>query len=227
MSLKLLLALLIGTVLMFGVMLLCRIRIKMSVSKTLLFSVLLMVTGLLSTKIMAFIESGSIKGQSFFGAVFFLPLLLLPVAKLIREDRRTVLDLSAPAVCAMLAVMKVSCYLSGCCAGKILYTYYKQNDNTLYTCRFPSQLVELANAVFLLLILLLLLSNSKRAGALYPAFMVLYGVTRFILNLFRETTPFLFGLPAGNFWSIISVVIGAVWLILWSRAVKKQRIFGG
>ena len=52
-------------------------------------------------------------------------------------------------------------------------------------------------------------------------YLILYGMSRFVLNCFREDfyTTDMF-IPYGNLWSIISVVIGVTWFIC-----KKRGIF--
>lgn len=194
-----------GTVLMIGVMLLCNVSYKLHKGKTVLCAVLLTVCGFLGTKLMYLIENGDFGGQSFFGAIFFTPLLMLLVAKLLKLPAASVLDLSAPAESVMLALMKVPCLLTGCCEGKVLTTNPYGAE-----VRFPSQIVECAVALLLALLLYWLSGKPTLRGKLYPLYMVLYGATRFVLDLLRETTPFLLGLSAGCFWALISVAVGLV-----------------
>lgn len=109
----------------------------------------------------------------------------------------------------MLAILKMQCAVNGCCVG-ILLTITA--DGTYI--RFPSQIIELLNALVLMVILLWLIRKGTWQGRIYPIYMLLYGITRFILNLLRDTKPFLLGLPAGNFWSLVAIVIALIWLRL-------------
>lgn len=215
MSLTVWIALALGTVVMLAIMLICRRWLPMEKLKTAAFAVLLTVCGLASVKIMAFVESGSWGGQSFFGAVFLEPLFLLLLAVILREKWETLLDLSAPSICGMLMIMKLECLRSGCCNGRILY----KDAGTVI--RFPSQLVELIAALALAVFLILLIREAKQKGKIYPIFMVSYGAVRFVLNLFRDTTPFVWILPAGNFWSLIAIAVGILWLMLLKRRQNK------
>ena len=122
------------------------------------------------------------------------------------------MDLHTPALCIMLAVQKANCLRLGCCNGKI-FAYASNGD----PIRFPSQIVELAFALLLCLFLFYLLDQEKNRGKLLPWFMVLYGVTRFGLNLMRETSPVLWGMAIGNIWSIVSVIIGLIMLGLMGK----------
>ena len=112
----------------------------------------------------------------------------------------------------MLALLKVKCRIDGCCYGK---TFHTRTGGV----QFPSQIIELIVAIVLMFVLIILLQKSKREGMIYPYYLILYGVTRFILNLFRETTPWIGPLPAGNFWSLISVGIGIIAIVV----LKKRK----
>lgn len=196
--------LLIGALFMFLCMWFAsRFYEKIPVWKLLISAALLTAIGLLGAHIMALIESGNWNGRSFFGAVFLAPMLMFPVAMILRIPYTIMMDLCAPAECIMLALLKVKCNIDGCCAGKLFLT-----NGELH--RFPSQKVECAMAIILMVVLLLLIRSKKQTGKIYPWYLILYGVTRFILNLFRETTPWIGPLAAGNFWSIVAIIIGSV-----------------
>ncbi len=209
---QLIIALAVGTLAMATVMLICRRWYSVSRIRVLICSVLLTVSGLISVSVMYFIENGRFGGLSFFGGVLFVPLFMLLASRLVSVPACDLLDLSAPSVSTMLAVMKVQCLRDGCCRGKILYI-----SEAGAKVRFPSQAVELAAGLVIALVLILLMRREKNRGTIYPYFMLIYGVIRFLLNWFRETEPFLLGLPAGNFWSIISVLIGIAWIVLHRR----------
>lgn len=214
---ELLIALVAGTLVMLAVMLICRRWIVIGKFKTVIFAVLLTVCGLASVKIMNYVESGSWSGLSFFGAVFLEPVFLLLLSLLLREKWETLLDLSAPSICGMLMVMKVHCMIFNCCKGRVLF-----ENAAGEVVRFPSQIVELLAALALAVVLIRLMRDAGNRGRIYPLFMVLYGGSRFILNLCRETTPFVWILPAGNFWSLIAIVIGIVWLMILNHTARKN-----
>lgn len=200
----------VGTIAMAAVMLLPRRwRAGLSMWKTLLSAAVLTVLGVLGAKLMFLIESGFWAGTSFYGAVFFPPMIMVLLALLLRVPPLALLDLCAPAECVMLAILKMQCAVNGCCVG-ILLTITA--DGTYI--RFPSQIIELLNALVLMVMLLRLIRKGTWQGRIYPIYMLLYGITRFILNLLRDTKPFLLGLPAGNFWSLVAIVIALIWLRL-------------
>ena len=217
MKLRLLVMLAIGTVLMFGVILLCRRKYRFPIWKTAVATGLLTIVGTLSVKIMFFVENGTWVGLSFFGAVFLVPLWFLPIARMLRLPYRELLDVTAPAICIMLALMKVECLLSGCCRGRVLYETAAGE-----IVRFPSQVAEFCNALLLLGVLILLIFRGRQEGRIYPWFMVIYGGTRFGLNLFRETKPYVWRLSPGGFWSLVAIVLGIVLLVAFSKKDSRR-----
>lgn len=208
-AMRIVVALLIGTVLMLGVHLFCCRWYSLPRKTVILNAPVLTICGFAGVKLMFFIESGGWTGLSFFGAVFFVPVLYLLVSRLLKAKCSDLLDISAPSICIMLALMKVECVVTGCCKGKILYETAAGE-----VVRFPSQIAEMINALFLMVLLMIIMRKQKNRGRIYPWFMVLYGITRFGWNLLRETKPFVWVLPAGNFWSLIAIVIGVLWLLI-------------
>ena len=183
---------------------------QVAIWKMAVLDIWLTITGVLGTMILAYIEMGKFGGTSFYGAVFLVPILILP-AMLMRITYKDILNLCAPAECAMLLVMRFDCLDKGCCFGRYLPALEFQ---------FPSQIAEMVVAITIM-IALIQMHRKDRKVQLYPWYMILYGVCRFILQGFRYggTDPWVLGLSQGHFWSLIAVVIGTVWLLL-SRARK-------
>lgn len=201
----------LGAVAMFLSMLLRKKQFpQVAIWKMVLLTLWLTITGVLGTMILAYIELGEFGGTSFYGAVFLVPILILP-AMLMRITYKDILNLCAPAECAMLLVMRFDCLDKGCCFGRYLPALEFQ---------FPSQIAEMVVAITIM-ITLIQMHRKDRKVQLYPWYMILYGVCRFILQGFRYggTDPWVLGLSQGHFWSLIAVVIGTVWLLL-SRARK-------
>lgn len=184
---------------------------QVAIWKMVILNVWLTITGVLGTMILAFIETGSFGGTSFYGAVLMVPILILP-ALLMKITYKDILNLCAPAECAMLLVMRFDCLDKGCCFGKYLPKLGFQ---------FPSQITEMVVAVAVMLILIQI-HRKNRQAQLYPWYMILYGALRFSINGLRYggTDPWLLGLSNGHFWSVVSMVIGAAWLV--AAGIRKR-----
>ena len=204
----------IGIAAMFLIMLLRREQYReIDLCKIPLICIYLALCGVLGTFLMFYIENGYFSGTSFFGAILFVPILMLP-ALIFKIPYGTLMDFCAPTGCMMMSVIKFECILVGCCAGKFLPAF-----NTV----FPSQQVEIIVSFAIMAVLLWQERNTDRKGQIYPLYLILYGSTRFVLNWFRaDLNPFVLGLPPGNFWGIVSVICGALWLIVIKHHRKTQ-----
>ena len=179
--------------------------------KSIVIAVLLTITGTVGTYLMFLLENHVIGGRSFYGAVFFVPLAFLVVAKCLNIKYGLLMDLCAPAECLMLALMKVLCIISGCCAGRVLCENIAGE-----AVRFPSQIVELIGALVVAVILLYIFSQKKYIARLYPWYLFLYGVSRFVLNFMREEWQlWKWGniLPFGTLWSLVALMMGGFLLL--------------
>lgn len=182
--------------------------------KTILVALTGTAAGVAGAFLWYWLENGKFGGISYFGAVFLVPFIFALVFWLFREPYSAILDLCAPAECAMLVMMKIHCAISKCCGGRVLFV-----TESGVTVHFPSQLAEMTNALLLLSVIMILSRKKICQNALYPCFLVLYGATRFVLNCFRATTSdFFFGMPAGNVWSLLAMVAGGIWLlVIWRK----------
>ena len=215
-SLKLIIVLAIGTALMWIPILILSSWYGIKKWKTVIIAILLTIAGTIGTYIWYFIENLGV-GRSFYGAVFLVPIFFMLVAKLVRVPYGELMDLCAPAECVMLAIMKVQCLVDGCCGGMVLFT--RADGVPVY---FPSQMVEMGNAVFVFLILMILAHRKQNRRMIYPWYMIIYGASRFVLNFFRAyATPFLLGLSAGSFWSVCAVIIGCA--VLFRRRYLRKK----
>ncbi len=219
-SLRLSLVLGACTVVMCAIMLLQMKWYKIPLWKSTVSSVLLMAAGLSGAMLMYYVENGSFGGRSLFGSIFLTPIVFLPVAWILKIKYVELLDICAPNICMTLAVTKVQCMVDRCCIGRILY----QNESYIYI-RFPSQLVEMAVFLLLMVALLVMCKFKRFRGVVYPWFLVLYSIPRFVLSYMRElVAPFCLGLPAGAFWSVCALLLGAVWLIMIAQKKDKNRL---
>lgn len=180
---------------------------KIGYLKVIIFTVFSTMFGALSSMIMSYIESGNFTGTSFFGAVFLTPIFVCGLSIILKEEKWKLLNLTSFLGMITSAVLKYRCYSFGCCSGRpiLLENYY---------FIFPSQIVEMLFAIFIFFLLLILLFMNNNRKDLYPIAMIVYGIGRFILNSFRRTTPIIGFMAYGHIWSILSVIIGIIWLFI-------------
>ena len=220
MNAKVVLFLSVGTLLMTVPMLIIQKRYQQALWKVLPIALASLVAGTLSAYLFFWLENGEFGGRSFYGVVLLIPVLYFPFAKILRMPYGELMDLCAPAECVILVMMKVLCQLEGCCGGRVVaFT----SDGI--PVRFPSRMAELAVAVIIFGVLMLLAWHKKQRGCLYAWYMLFYGSTRFVLNIFREewlTTELL--MPLGNMWSVCAVAIALIVLLRNRKQTVKNKI---
>lgn len=214
----LLVVLVIGVILMSLLIMLQMRQYDVALWKSVPIAVFLVLAGVVGSYIWYFVENLSFGGRSFYGAVVLSPIIFLPVSRLLRLSYSDTMDFIAPAGCVTLAMVKIDCLLNRCCQGKILYV----NQDDIFV-RFPSQIVEMVVFLIISAILMCMVSRKKYRGTIYPWFLVLYGASRFVLDFFRDIkVPYALGLSAGSFWSLCSIIVGLILLLIVRYRHKHQ-----
>lgn len=195
----------VGIILMFVLLLMRRKKYSLSISKTIYSFISIAFCGVLGVFIMFYLENGVWGGISFFGSILIGPLLLIPFSLVLKIPFFKALSWCAPSICLVHIMSKINCYIVGCCSGNDFY-------NSMIP--IPLQLLEGLLIFVILLILLLAEKILKNKNNVFPIYLVLYGIVRFVLNYYRKDIAVFYILPAGNFWSIISVMTGLFLVII-------------
>lgn len=204
-------------------MLLCvwfrRRRFHLTRLQSIFFALLIVVFGVIGAKVLYVLESLpdslkngiSLGGSSFFGAVFMVPLMMPLFAKVFRLTSCVVTDICAPCGAVMVGTMRFGCFLAGCCGGWIVYI----GD---YYFPWPTQIIESIGDFIILACLLRIEKKGCPQGALYPLFMLSYGILRFFVEFLRYSSNKWIHLAHGHWFSLASILIA----ILWLRRLKKR-----
>ena len=173
------------------------------------------------------------------GGVFYGGLILAVVVALwyIRKlglPLWTTCDVFAPGIALGHVVGRLGCLFAGCCYGKpttlpwgITFTdpFAAANVGTpLGVALHPTQLYEAGAELVILLILL----GTERKGRPYPGrtfwlYMLLYGVSRFAIEFFRDDQRGMVGMfSTSQFISLILVPLSIVMLVYLSRREEPE-----
>lgn len=164
-------------------------------------------TGMPSLKILSYFQHGNFGGEAMFGTVLFMPVFMLPMV-LLKVPYKKVMNIYAPLQSLTFTIGKVNCLLAGCCMGKYLPSLGFQ---------FPSQIADMVVGMTVTAVLLRIEHKNMEAH-LYPRLMVIFGIARFAVDWFRYVPkPWKWGLPPTIIFSLISIMIGLVWLIILKR----------
>ena len=142
-----------------------------------------------------------------------VPLMVMALARLMKDDWRRMLDFMTPGYALLLAVFKVSCCFAGCCFG---YPTAHGLWNPIFEqTLFPVQIVEgIASLILCIVCCRAAKKHEYRVtGRLYPLFLVLFGAFRFFADFLRLSPTLFWGLSDLALVALAMVVIGAVWLI--------------
>ncbi len=200
----------LGTAAALLLSLLRRKKYGVGLLKSILLTFLFMTMAVVGALGMGILEGGNVGNISLYGSIFIIPVSITIYSLIAKENTYKMLDYFVPQICAGLAPVKLMCLSAGCCYGMKLF---EKADGTVV--RFPSQIVELITSLLIMLLFLYFEKKDIFTHKHYPVFFIVYGASRLILNSLRGgTTPFVWFLPAGHFWSIVAIVIGFMWLIL-------------
>ena len=196
----------------------------LTAGKAVVFTLLLAVCGLLGTKALYVLENWretlenglTLGGQSFFGAVFLIPPLMGLAGLLLGLKPGRSLDACAPSVAVMIACMRVGCFFNGCCGG------WEASFGEV-RFRWPTQAMESTGDFLILGLLLQMEGRDAHPGRRYAVFMAAYGVLRFFVEFLRDTPKDWLGLGHGQWFALLSILIGGAMLLLEKRNGKEQR----
>jgi phosphatidylglycerol:prolipoprotein diacylglycerol transferase len=129
-------------------------------------------------------------------------------------------DIVAPGALMAQAIGRVGCLLNGCCYGltcdlPIAITFQNPNSYApLGVPIYPTQLLHLVWNLIGFGVLWVVRKKLKPDGALFLLWLVLFGAGDFAIRFFRETEPFIFGLPEAQALDIPIVVLALAALIV-------------
>jgi phosphatidylglycerol---prolipoprotein diacylglyceryl transferase len=177
------------------------------------------------SEIFTLVRSGGV----FYGGLITALLVALWYLRRHRMPVWSVTDVFAPGIALGHVVGRMGCFFAGCCYGRpaevpwaVTFTspFAAENVGTpLHTPLHPTQLYE-AGAELLILVVLL---TTERKGRPFPGrtfwgYMLLYGVSRFVIEIFRGDPRGMVGVfSTSQFVSVLIVPLAIVMLILLSR----------
>lgn len=133
-------------------------------------------------------------------------------------------DIFAPYLALSYALVRIGCFLAGCCYGKATASFLGVVFPYVDSCsRYPTQLMS--SAANLLIFAFLLWSYHRRrfSGQIMGLYLMLYPIYRFIIEYFREPEAMVGSLTQAQFISIIIFLVGALLYAWLSRRQRKQQ----
>lgn len=207
---------------------LCLFRMKkygISLKKMLLIYVVVSVVGAIGACIGAVISNESMLSKRLYGLMLFDTALLFVLSPLLKVRLDDLGDFVMVPIMAVCFSSKIDCLVKGCCYGVTLWSSSQRGE-----VRFPSAIFEMLIWGIMTLLLLAIERSQMAKGALWPIGMIWFGIARFAVDFLRgsawEKRIFVLGLTGGQFWSLVVLLIGAIYLyiLLMHRFERKPRI---
>lgn len=132
-------------------------------------------------------------------------------------------DLLAPYVALGQAIGRIGCLLNGCCYGKVISSGFGITFPQEAVTRVP---VQVYSSLILLAIFALLVSIREKkpfSGAIFSAYLMLYGITRFFIDFARgdRLVEFL-GMKLSQVFSIGIFLSGIIIYAILSQINKRK-----
>lgn len=182
----------------------------------------------------------SLDGMTFYGS-FFLGALTIAIFNktLIRNPhlKRKIWDFSTLAMALTYGIMRVGCFMSGCCWGRICslpWAVRYFNSNSVMPFKgipvHPVQLYDAALGFALFAVLLMLRKRPRWQGKLLIPTLIIYPIGRFITESFRGDSfrgeDVIFGLSTSQVISVGLILTGFLllteYIIIPSLAVRRH-----
>lgn len=177
------------------------------------------------SEIFTLVRSGGV----FYGGLIAAVLVALWYLRRHRMPTWTVTDVFAPAIALGHVIGRMGCFFAGCCYGRptdlpwgITFTSVHAADNVgtpLNIALHPTQIYEAGAELIILAVLLL----TERRGRPFPGrtfwgFMLLYGISRFVIEFYRDDPRGMVGMfSTSQFVSILIVPLAIVMLVVLGR----------
>lgn len=135
-------------------------------------------------------------------------------------------DILTPPALVGIVLGRVANFLNGELVGTVTSVPWCVVMDGVQGCRHPSPLYEALYSFVLLLITLVLLVRRERlrlpTGAVFAWFLVLYGVLRTIVNVWRDDPHWFLGLGTGQWLSVLVALGGIALLVALYRKSHKH-----
>ena len=127
-----------------------------------------------------------------------MPLIYFTLSRVFKWSCSEVFDIFT--ICIMFTFMcaRISCIVSGCCAGRLIPGM---------SMHYPTREAEMLFYVVLIAILSKKVLCGESKGAIYPIYMIAYGIFRFLEEFFRARIGSTIIHPA-HFWALICLIVG-------------------
>src|SRR4030095_1311118 len=143
-------------------------------------------------------------GLAMYGGILLAVLLSIPLLATLEMPWGAFWDVTSFTILIGVIVTRVGCFLNGCCGGRPRsgpFTFYLPDQHGVWSHRTPTQLLEAAWALIVLIVGVQIWPVLVEPGALFLYMMGAYGAGRIWLESTRQEQDFVFGLAINQIFS--------------------------
>ncbi len=157
-------------------------------------------------------------GANYFGTLFIAPVFLLGLFYFVSINPLKQMDLITPAYPIALTFSKIGCFCFGCCGGFECSwgLYFPSKD---VTC-FPTQLLEIAQAI-ILFVILHKYKDKVKPGTIFPIYLISYSATRFFIEFTSSRIPEFWRINMLHINCLMGVVVGLMYMFVINKWSDK------
>jgi len=179
----------------------------------------------LSEPLMLFrLQDGGIRGMAWYGGLVGG---LIPFIIYLRKKNLSfwkVADMFAPYLALGYALVRIGCFLNGCCYGNIT----ESACGVVFPAvdayhRHPTQLYSSALNILLFIILISFYPRRKFPGQIFLLYVIGYSVYRFIVEFFRSNEIFIGLLSIGQVYTLALLVL-ALLAYYWIKSRHQEGV---
>ena len=176
--------------------------------------------------VMFWMESGFTTwgGNNIVRIFVYVPLIGLPVAKILRMDTKKTLSLLSFAPLLVHGISHFGCIFFGCCQG---YPCSFGVYNPFYQdIRFPTQPIEALAAVAIVAYLFYRAKkrNYEPDGFEYPLMLTIFGSSRFMFEFLRDNEKMFWGISNLAVHAFFMFVVGLIWIFILKSKSKQKSV---
>lgn len=163
-------------------------------------------------------------GLAFYGGLILALLAAYFYVKKIGMPYLYLLDLASPVVGLGYAITRLGCFFNGCCYGKVTTLPWGMVFPVVDDLpRQPTQLYSVLAGLLIFGILTYLTPKSRFRGQIFSLFLIIYGITRSLIELCRENDALRGGPPVAALAALVIAIAGGVlYYIQYRKAIPPQ-----
>ncbi len=199
---------------------------SLSLKKTMILCISAIVSGYIGCNVLYALENideiitigWSFFTVSFFGCVMITPLIMYLMSVLFDIEKGKTFDLLAFGLPCFLSLIRIGCFLGGCCGGSIY------NHKTYMWIKIPTQLIEIGLLIPIIIEFSIFEKKNLFKGYRFPMFLFEYGIIRFSIEFLRETNKDFLRMSLGQIYSIIIFIVGLTIFLISLNKIKESNL---